>query len=136
MSTDKLKILEMIQEGKISTAEGLELLQALDMTNKDTRNTSDKDRFFRVKVDGDKTKVNVNIPLSLIRVASKFMGMGMNFIPAQARDEMNKQSIDLSQIDFAELVNLIEQGLTDGKLVDVEVEDPQEGKMTVQVYVE
>ncbi len=136
MSTDKLKILEMIQEGKISTAEGLELLQALDMTNKDTPSTSGKDRNFRVKVDGDKTKVNVNIPLSLVRVASKFAGMGMNLIPAQARDEMNKQGIDLSQIDFNELVNLIEQGLTDGKLVDIEVEDPQEGKMKVQVYVE
>lgn len=135
MSTDKLKILEMIQEGKISSAEGLELLQALD-TNKDIRSTSDKDRHFRVKVDGDKTKVNVNIPLSLIRVASKFAGMSMNLIPAQARNEMNKQGIDLSQIDFNELINLIEQDLTDGKLVDVEVEDPQEGKMTVQVYVE
>jgi len=136
MSTDKLKILEMIQEGKINTAEGLELLQALDMTNKDTRNTSDQDRFLRVKVDGDKTKVNVNIPLRLVRVASKFVGVGMNFVPTQAREEMNKQGIDLTQMDFSELVDLIDQGLMDGKLVDVEVDDPQEGKMTVQIYVE
>ena len=136
MSTDKLKILEMIQEGKISTAEGLELLQALDMGLKDTTTSNDQNRFLRVKVDGDKTKVNVNIPLRLAKVASKFLGMGMNYIPAQARDEMNKQGIDLSQIDFTELVNLIDQGLMDGKLVDVEVDDPQEGKMTVQVYVE
>ena len=57
-------------------------------------------------------------------------------LPAQARDEMNKQGIDLTQIDFTELVDLIDQGLIDGKLVDVEVDDPQEGKMTVQVYVE
>lgn len=136
MSTDKLKILEMIQEGKINTAEGLELLQALDMSQKDTPTPGDQNRFLRVKVDGDKTKVNVNIPLRLVRVASKFMGMGMNFIPAQARDEMNKQGIDLAQIDFTELVDLIDQGLVDGKLVDIEVDDPQEGKMTVQVYVE
>lgn len=126
----------MIQEGKINTAEGLELLQALDMSQKDTPTPNDQNRFLRVKVDGDKTKVNVNIPLRLVRVASKFMGMGMNFIPAQARDEMNKQGIDLTQIDFTELVDLIDQGLFDGKLVDIEVDDPQEGKMTVQVYVE
>lgn len=136
MSTDKLKVLEMIQEGKISAGEGLELLQALDMCPKDTPAPGDENRFFRVKVNGDKTKVNVNIPLRLVRVASKFLGKGMNFIPAQARDEMNKQGIDLSQIDFTELVSLIDQGLMDGKLVDVEVEDPQEGLMTVQVYVE
>jgi hypothetical protein len=136
MSTDRLKILEMIQEGKISTAEGLELLQALDMGSKNISAANDQKRVLRVKVDGDKTKVNVNIPLGLVRVASKFLGVGMNFIPAQARDELNKQGIDLSQIDFTELVNLIDQGLMDGKLVDVEVDDPTEGKMTVQVYVE
>ncbi len=136
MSTDKLKVLEMIQEGKISASEGLELLQALDMGPKDTSAPGDENRFFKVKVNGDKTKVNVNIPLRLVRVASKFLGKSMNFIPAQARDEMNKQGIDLSQMDFTELINLIDQGLMDGKLVDVEVEDPQEGHMTVQVYVE
>jgi hypothetical protein len=81
MSTDKLKILEMIQEGKITTAEGLELLQALDISKKADFTPSNQDRFFRVKVDGDKTKVNVNIPLRLVKVASKFMGVGMNFSP-------------------------------------------------------
>ncbi len=44
--------------------------------------------------------------------------------------------IDLSQIDFTELLDLIDQGLADGKLVDVEVQDPQEGLMTVEVYIE
>jgi hypothetical protein len=136
MGTDKLKVLEMIQEGKISTAEGLELLQALDADKKNVPVQSGQDRFLRVKVDGEKTKVNVNIPLRLVKVASKFMGMGMSFIPVQARDEMNKQGIDLSQIDFDELMELIDQGVLDGKLVDIETEDPSEGHMTVQVYVE
>lgn len=106
------------------------------MSQKETPTSSDQNRFLRVKVDGYKTKVNVNIPLRLVKVASKFLGMGMNFIPSQARDEMNKQGIDLTQIDFTELVDLIDQGLIDGKLVDVELDDPQEGKMMVQVYVE
>lgn len=136
MSTDKLKILEMIHEGKITTAEGLELLQALDMSKKAKPTSIDQDRFLRIKVDGDKTKVNVNIPLRLVKVASKFLGMGMNFIPTQACAEMNKQGIDLAQIDFTELVDLIDQGVLDGKLVDIDVDDPQEGKMLVQVYVE
>jgi|GEM_PF-6134702 hypothetical protein len=49
---------------------------------------------------------------------------------------MDKRGIDLSEIDLKELVDLIDQGLVDGKLVDVELDDPQEGHMTVAVYVE
>jgi hypothetical protein len=125
----------LIQEGKVSAAEGLELLQAMDSGVKETPDGR-VDRAFRVKVDGDKTKVNVNIPMRLVRVASKFMGWGMNFIPPEARSEMDKRGIDLSEIDLKELVDLIDQGLVDGKLVDVELDDPQEGHMTVAVYVE
>jgi hypothetical protein len=80
MSQEKLRVLELIQEGKVSAAEGLELLQAMDSGVKETPDGR-VDRAFRVKVDGDKTKVNVNIPMRLVRVASKFMGWGMNFIP-------------------------------------------------------
>lgn len=135
MSQEKLRVLELIREGKVSAAEGLELLQAMDSGVKEAPRGG-PERAFRVKVDGDKTKVNVNIPMRLVRVASKFMGWGMNFIPPEARSEMDKRGIDLSEIDLKELVDLIDQGLVDGKLVDVELDDPQEGHMTVAVYVE
>jgi hypothetical protein len=49
---------------------------------------------------------------------------------------MKKQGIDLTKIDFNELMQLIDQGLSDGRLVDVETEDEEEGKMKVEVYVE
>jgi len=136
MSQEKLRVLELVQEGKVSAAQGLELLQAMESSEKAERPNGKVDRFFRVKVDGDKTKVNVNIPMKLVKVASKFAGLGMSFIPADARSEMDKRGIDLSQIDFNELVNLIDQGLVDGKLVDIDVDDPHEGHMTVVVYVE
>lgn len=135
MSQEKLRVLELIQEGKVNAEQGLELIQAMESGAKETPSGS-SDRVFRVKVDGDKTKVNVNIPMRLVRVASKFVGLGMNFIPPEARSEMDKRGIDLSEIDFKELVDLIDQGLVDGKLVDIEVDDPNEGHMTVAVYVE
>lgn len=135
MSQEKLRVLELIQEGKVNAEQGLELLQAMEPGAKETP-SGNSDRVFRVKVDGDKTKVNVNIPMRLVRVASKFVGLGMNFIPPEARSEMDKRGIDLSEIDFKELVDLIDQGLVDGKLVDIEVDDPNEGHMTVAVYVE
>lgn len=135
MSDEKMRILEMIKEGKVSAAEGLQLLEAVEQAGGKTKAAAGE-RFLRVRVNGDKTKVNVNIPLALIKVASKFTSTGMHFVPEQARNEMAKKGIDFSQIDFDELVDLIDRGLVDGKLVDVEVEDEKEGHMTVEVYVD
>lgn len=143
MSEEKMRILQMIQEGKVNAAEGLELLQALDESNLSSEvkqvpvNTRLANRFLRVRVNASGVKkVNVNIPLSLVKIASKFAGLGINYIPESARQEMLQKGIDLSKIDFEELVLQIEQGLVDGKLVDVDVDDPAEGPVKVEVYVD
>lgn len=136
MSQEKLRVLELIQDGKVSASEGLELLKAMEEGEKESKPAGNGDRQFRIKVDGEKTKVNVNIPMRLVKAASKFANLGINFIPQEARSEMDKRGIDISEIDFNELVDLIDQGLVDGKLVDIDVEDPKEGRMTVAVYVE
>ncbi|MFZ7119913.1 MAG: SHOCT-like domain-containing protein [Eubacteriaceae bacterium] len=136
MSNEKLKILEMVQSGKISNEEALNLLNALenpkDLSKKN--NTNVTNRFLRVRVNGSTSvkKVDVNIPLSLLQVASSFMHM----IPKQAQDQMKEKGIDLTTIDFDELLDLIDQGLTDGKLVDVEIDDEKEGEIQVEVYVD
>ena len=139
MSDEKSRILQMFRDGKISVEEGVELLDALDDTVNSRAPVPGKkleDRFLRVRVDGAKDKVNVNIPLSLLRVASHFGSMATNFIPDDARREMAGKGLDISKIDFGELVNLIEQGLANGKLADIESEDPEKGNTRVGVYVE
>lgn len=139
MTDDKMKILEMIQSGKITAPEGLELLKALDDADpKSGGPVSSGGRFLRIRVSsGQKnTRVNVNIPLSLLKVATKFADIGLKFIPADARQEMQKKGIDLSDINFDELVQLIDQGLVDGKLVDIDTEDEYSGRTKVEVYVE
>ena len=139
MSDEKKRILEMIQEGKLTPAEGLGLLTALEdteITTKQMKHTINK-RYLRVRVYTDKAvKVNVNIPLALMKVASKFATIGLKYIPDEAKKEMESKGIDLSQIDVEELVNMIEQGLVDEKLVDIDVDDPEEGKVRVEVYVD
>ncbi|HBE77936.1 MAG TPA: hypothetical protein DDW65_09190 [Firmicutes bacterium] len=147
MSEEKLKILQMIQEGKINAAEGLELLKALEeseepATGNKTIFTSAvspnlANRFLRVRVyTENNTKVNVNLPLGLLKVASKFANFGTRFIPEAAREEMNRKGIDLDQINFEELIEQINQGLVDGKIVDIDVNDPNEGQVKVEVYVD
>ncbi|MCE5287583.1 MAG: hypothetical protein LLG02_17320 [Pelosinus sp.] len=138
MHTEKAKILEMIQSGKITAAEGLELLEALDPSGHEATIVPEKtDRFLRIRITkGQQNKVNVNIPLSLVKVATKFAGIGMKMIPDQARLEMQNKGMDLSEINFDELAALIDQGLSDGKLVDIDTDDSPDGPTKIEIYIE
>ncbi len=138
MSDEKSRLLQMVRDGKISVEEGVELLDALGSAENGAPGPEKKpgDRFLRVRVDSAEAKVNVNIPLSLLKVASHLGNMITSFVPGEARREMAENGLDLSRIDFGELVSLIDQGLADGKMVDAEIEDPEKGRVRVEVYVE
>jgi len=138
MNDEKSKLLQMVRDGKISVEEGVELLGALDDTEKRAPSPEKKpgDRFLRVHVDSAEARVNVNIPLMLLKVASHLGNMIAGFIPDGAHREMAGKGLDFSKIDFEELVNLIDQGMVDGKLVDADIEDPEKGRVRVEVYVE
>lgn len=148
MSNETMKILEMIQEGKLTAAEGLDLLNAVDEGKSQQENSQPYakvlplskavtgERFLRVRVVGEKSlKVNVNVPLSLIRSASKLVVYAMSFVPADKREELERKGLDLKDLDVEGLARILDESL-DGKIVDVEVEDPAEGKIKVEVYVE
>ncbi|NMB17111.1 MAG: hypothetical protein GX980_08380 [Firmicutes bacterium] len=136
MSVEKMRILQMIQEGKVTADEGMDLLKAVDESSR-AKGVDLNKRFLRVRVASERgMKANVNVPLGLLKIAFKLCGMGMAFIPEEAQREMEKKGIDLDQIDFDELVAQIDQGSSDGKLVDVETEDEKEGLIKVEVYVD
>lgn len=151
MTNERMKILEMIQEGKLTAAEGMDLLKAIEegdpieassravdngMVKRDTAAVPYADRFLRIRVVGDKTlKVNVNVPFSLIKSASKLVVYGMSFVPEEKRLELEHKGLDLKALDVEGLVRLVEESV-DGKIVDVEVADPQEGRIKVEVCVE
>jgi hypothetical protein len=141
MIEEKLKILQMVEEKKITAAEGMELLSALEDTDNagkpEPAGVPKNKKFLRIRVSGEKTKkVNVNVPLNLVKAASKFAVFGMGFIPEEARKELHQKGIDLSQLDLEELLNQIEQGLLSEKLVDIDVDDPEEGPLKVEIYVD
>jgi len=139
LSNEKLEILELIQSGKITASEGLELLKALDDSFEKSDSPPDSgSRSLRILItDGPNKKVNVNIPIKLFKVATKFANMGMKLVPEEARQEMRKKGVDLSNIDFDELINLIDQGMSNGKLVDINTEGESGGhSKKVEIYVE
>jgi len=148
MSSERMKILEMIQEGKLTAIEGMDLLKAIEEGNSQHAaqiiedelekkgKLSTGERFLRVRVVGEKTlKVNVNVPLSLIHSASKLIVYAMSFVPADKRAELEQKGLDLEALDVEGLARILEETL-DGKIVDVEVADPAEGTIKVEVYVE
>ncbi|AHF06198.1 SHOCT-like domain-containing protein [Desulfitobacterium metallireducens] len=140
MGDEKMKILEMIQEGRITAAEGMDLLKAIEDGDGDKELSqqvnSSMDRFLHVRVVGEKTlKVNVNVPFSLLRSASKLIVYALSFVPEDKRSEFERKGIDLQALDVEGLIRLVEESV-DGKIVDVETADPQEGRIKVEVYVE
>ncbi len=138
MSNEKLKILEMVEQGKITATEGMELLKVIDDTDQSSGGAGEmSNRFLRVRVEGDKiAKVNVNIPLSLIRSAAKLVNIAMGFVPPEAKAEMERKGINLAELDLNEIVAAIQEGASDGKLVDVDVDDDHEGRIKVEVFVD
>lgn len=147
--SEKMKILEMIQEGKLTATEGMDLLKAMEEGNSHKaapqivenglvkkERLSTGERFLRVRVVGEKSlKVNVNVPLSLIHSASKLIVYAMSFVPADKRAELEQKGLDLQSLDVEGLARILEENL-DGKIVDVEVADPEEGRIKVEVCVE
>ena len=106
MTEERMRILEMLEQGKITAAEAAELLRALDGGEKpaDERrergeragNGESKPRWFRVRVTDTatgKARANVSIPYNFINVGLRFApgdlfgrrGMGRG---PQGMDEM------------------------------------------------
>ncbi len=146
--SEQLKILEMIEKGQITAAEGMELLEALNTTKETETNRNietaagmkRKYKFFRVRVTSEdkSVNVNVNIPIRLISTIGKFADKMSAIIPADARKEMEAKGIDISSIDFAEIIEEILNGtLEDPDIVDVEAwDDDHQAMVKVRVYVD
>ena len=125
---ERMQILKMIQDGKITAEEGAKLLQALSASSKADKRppappppgAPGDPRWFRVRVTdmrSGKNKVNVNIPMSLVNVGLK---MGARFTP------------NMEGVNLEEIMTAIKSGAS-GKVMDVTDEESGEH---VEIYVE
>ncbi|MFN2224915.1 MAG: SHOCT-like domain-containing protein [Anaerolineae bacterium] len=122
---ERMQILNMVAEGKISAEEGAKLLSALEPERKKSHavvsmTAPSKPRWFRVRVtdlETGKNKVNVNLPMSLVDVGTR---MGARFAP------------ELEDVDFEDIIEQIKSG-AQGKIIEVE---DSEGGERVEIYVE
>jgi hypothetical protein len=119
---ERMKILKMVEEGKITAEEGARLLSAVSKQDKHAPSAEGgRPRWLRVRVldlNTGKESVRVNLPLSLVNVGMK---MGARFIPDAEQD-----------IVMEDLAEALRQGML-GKIVDVV--DEEEGQR-VEIFVE
>jgi len=121
---ERMQILRMIEEGKITASEGAELLRTLDKSDRNRPSEpmkgSSAPRWFRVRVTDTETgrnKVNVNIPMGLVNVGIK---MGAKFAP------------EIEGEQYEEIMEAIRSG-QQGKILDVF--DEEDGEH-VEIFVE
>lgn len=146
--SEQLKILEMIEKGQISAAEGMDLIEALKQTaepvapetGSDLSSAKHSYKFLKIKVTSDNktVNVNVNIPIRLLTTIGEIAGKVTAYIPADARHQMESKGVDITSIDFGRIIEEVLDGtLDDPNIVDVEAWDEEHKAMVkVMIYVE
>jgi len=123
---ERLKVLKMVQEGKISADEAAKLLEALEQDASPRQQQSGGEatggagRWFRVRVtdsDSGRTRVNVRMPLGVVNAGIK---MGMKFAP------------ELEGVDPQEIISLVQSGEI-GQIVDAYDDDDDQH---VEIFIE
>jgi len=125
-SEERMKILKLIEEGKISADEGSKLLSALSDTRRGIPTPPRPPgmgggaRWLRVRVTDTRTgrsKASVQIPLALVDAGMK---IGAHFAP------------EVQGVDMSNVMEALRMGVT-GKIIDVV--DEEDGEH-VEVFIE
>jgi hypothetical protein len=125
---ERMKILKMIEEGKISAEDGAKLLKALSEGNRDPSDPGipgkpgrpGASRFLRIRVtdiSSGRSKASVQIPLALVDAGMK---IGAHFAP------------EVEGVDMSNVMDAMRSGVT-GKIIDVI--DDEDGEH-VEIYIE
>lgn len=123
---ERMRVLKMIEEGKITAKEGARLLSALGKSDEQARRqrgTAEAGgegggRWLRLRVSdtrSGKTRVNLTIPIGLVNMG---LAVGARFVP------------DVAELDVEEIRDALRSGLN-GKIL--EVRDEEE---LVEIFVE
>ena len=139
---DRTRILQMLKDGKITVEEAEKLLTALEpgentppeaIAMKDSRGRkSSKLRIIvdSVSKDKEQAKVNVSIPLNIVKLLGP---IAIKSIPREAKDEMERQGIDI--VTILQSIDELTAAGTDEDIVNVDT-DSGDDKAKVRIYVD
>ena len=154
MNEEKLKVLSMIAEGKISAEEGAKLLEALDkkenqqiepvLPKKEKGNINYLYVDVNPKTNENKEKVHVKVTLALVRAGVNIASM----LPIDVQDKVNSAmdekgiKLDLSSIkpeNIEELIQALEEmEKAQKKLLQEKISDTADSgkKQLAQIFAE
>lgn len=108
MSDERMRILKMVEEGKIDVDEANNLLETLQGKDEEKSKKMGKARFIKIMVEENgEEKVDISIPMVLARSF-------MKFVPKGTKDRLDDQNINLDEI-----LNSMDSGMSNGTLVDI-----------------
>ncbi len=123
MEEERIKVLQMLDEGKITVEEANELLSALQESKGSKKESLtevsgvEEAKFLKILVtENEEEQVNISIPIKLVRMLK-------NFVPQKVKRRLEEEGVDMD-----ELMSQIEQRTLNGKLVDID-----DGKSHVEI---
>jgi hypothetical protein len=129
MSSERKKILEMLEAGKITSKEAADLLEAVDdssekMNEVTTISRSYSKKYLKIRVfEAEKeSKVNLNIPIKLVK-------LGISFA-SKLNSKIEGVQISNDQIDV--ILEAIDNEI-EGEILSINADD---GKTQVKIYIE
>jgi len=123
MSNERKRILNMLADGKLTVDEADRLIEALG-TASGEKKLKRKAKLLHIKVfegGSEKPTVNVNLPLGLVKLLTKFGGKYLDRLPDEVREKLEKEDIN-------EILSYLSEA---GEIVNVD-----DGKDVVKIYVD
>lgn len=115
MRDERIRILKMVEEGKITAEDAERLLSAIE------KNEGKKARWLKVRIwEEGKEVFKINIPISLLKSMVK---LGERFVSKDVEERLKKHGVDISSLeDIEEVLDTIDDNVP-YKLIECEDED-------------
>jgi len=112
MKEEILKILKMVEEGKLTKDEAVELIEALKETESESKMPSKKKKFLKIRVTKQgKPTVNITLPFSLVK-------WGLSLAQKIGHKKLTVEGKEIP-VDLNELNEALKDPDFTGKIIDV-----------------
>ena len=91
MNEERVKILNMVQEGKLTVDEATKLISSIE-TSQEKEEEGKKAKWLKINItENGEQKVAINLPISLAKMA-------MKFIPDNSLQSLSEKNINIDEI--------------------------------------
>lgn len=116
MNDNRRQVLDMLAQGKINSDEAERLIAALERSDLPAARDTGAVKYLRVLVDANDeqegpTKVNVRVPMQLLRAGVRLTGVIPDHARAQVNEALRKEGIlfDINKLTPDNLEEMVEQ---------------------------